>query len=112
MKLLRYIQIAISIPKNNFDIGNGADDDIDNPENNETLKEQKLNDITELNGVLDTIEIENTNFICNSDSSNPQNGKIVTQLGTKVDPDKDIVEINEQQISSIKADYIYIMLNK
>ena len=29
---------------------------IDNPENNETLKEQKLNDIAELNGILDTID--------------------------------------------------------
>lgn len=40
------------------------------------------------------------------------NGKVVTELGTKVDPEKDKVEINEQQISSIKEDYIYIMLNK
>ncbi|MDA3839349.1 MAG: pseudouridine synthase [Candidatus Delongbacteria bacterium] len=40
------------------------------------------------------------------------NGEVVTQMGTKVDPDKDIVEINEQKISSIKADYIYILLNK
>ena len=40
------------------------------------------------------------------------NGEVVTKLGTKVDPDKDVVEINEQQISNIKADYIYIMLNK
>ena len=40
------------------------------------------------------------------------NGEVVTKLGTKVDPDKDTVEINEQQISNIKADYIYIMLNK
>ncbi|MCK4979667.1 MAG: rRNA pseudouridine synthase, partial [Candidatus Delongbacteria bacterium] len=40
------------------------------------------------------------------------NGEVVTKLGTKVDPEKDVVEINEQQISNIKADYIYIMLNK
>ncbi|MDA3887086.1 MAG: pseudouridine synthase [Candidatus Delongbacteria bacterium] len=40
------------------------------------------------------------------------NGEIVTQLGTKVDPEKDVVEINEKEISNIKADYIYIMLNK
>ncbi|HQO08953.1 MAG TPA: pseudouridine synthase [Clostridiales bacterium] len=40
------------------------------------------------------------------------NGKVVTELGTKVDPDKDIVEVNEQEIKAIKSDYIYIMLNK
>ena len=40
------------------------------------------------------------------------NGEIVTKLGTKIDPDKDTVEINEQQISNIKAAYIYILLNK
>ncbi|NOR44099.1 MAG: pseudouridine synthase [Candidatus Delongbacteria bacterium] len=40
------------------------------------------------------------------------NGEVVTQMGTKVDPDKDTVEINEQQISNIKAEYIYILLNK
>ena len=40
------------------------------------------------------------------------NGEIVTKLGTKIDPDKDTVEINEQHISNIKAAYIYILLNK
>jgi 16S rRNA U516 pseudouridylate synthase RsuA-like enzyme len=40
------------------------------------------------------------------------NGKVVTELGTKVDPDKDVVEVNEKKIESIKSDYIYIMLNK
>ncbi len=40
------------------------------------------------------------------------NGEVVTKLGTKIDPEKDVVEINEQKISNIKADYIYIMLNK
>ena len=40
------------------------------------------------------------------------NGKVVTELGTKVDPEKDVVEYNEKKIEDIKADYIYIMLNK
>nr|HXK50469.1 pseudouridine synthase [Clostridiales bacterium] len=40
------------------------------------------------------------------------NGKVVTELGTKVDPDKDAVEVNESKVEAVKADYIYIMLNK
>lgn len=40
------------------------------------------------------------------------NGEVVTELGTKVDPEKDAVEYNEKKIDDIKADYIYIMLNK
>lgn len=40
------------------------------------------------------------------------NGKVVTELGTKVDPENDVVEYNEKKIESIKSDYIYIMLNK
>ncbi|MFO7810879.1 MAG: S4 domain-containing protein, partial [Candidatus Delongbacteria bacterium] len=40
------------------------------------------------------------------------NGKVVTELGTKVDPEADLVEYNEKKIESIKSDYIYIMLNK
>jgi pseudouridine synthase len=40
------------------------------------------------------------------------NGKVVTELGTKVDPETDLVEYNEKKIESIKSDYIYIMLNK
>ena len=40
------------------------------------------------------------------------NGEVLTKLGTKIDPDKDIIEINEEKISNIKADYIYILLNK
>lgn len=40
------------------------------------------------------------------------NGEVVTQLGTKVDPDKDVVEYNEKKIDEIKADYIYVLLNK
>ncbi len=40
------------------------------------------------------------------------NGKVVTELGTKVDPEKDVVEVNESKVEAVKADYIYIMLNK
>ena len=40
------------------------------------------------------------------------NGKVVTELGTKVDPDKDAVEVNETKIEAVKAEYLYIMLNK
>ncbi len=38
------------------------------------------------------------------------NGVVVTELGTKVDPDKDIIEVDSQEISREKL--IYIMLNK
>ncbi|ACL69480.1 pseudouridine synthase [Halothermothrix orenii] len=38
------------------------------------------------------------------------NGKIVTELGTKIDPDKDIVEVDGRVIS--KEKYVYILLNK
>ncbi|MBN2789468.1 MAG: rRNA pseudouridine synthase [Candidatus Delongbacteria bacterium] len=40
------------------------------------------------------------------------NGEVVTQLGTKVDPETDIIEFNEEKIEAIKADYIYLMINK
>jgi pseudouridine synthase len=39
------------------------------------------------------------------------NGKIVTELGTKVDPEKDRVEIKGKPVE-IKQDLIYIALNK
>ncbi len=40
------------------------------------------------------------------------NGKVITELGTKVDPDNDVVEVNESKIEAVKSEYIYIMLNK
>lgn len=41
------------------------------------------------------------------------NGKIVTKLGTKIDPRNDIVEFNGQEIkSSNNKEYVYILLNK
>ncbi|MBQ6860198.1 MAG: rRNA pseudouridine synthase [Clostridia bacterium] len=38
------------------------------------------------------------------------NGKIVSELGTKVDPEKDIVEVNGQVLTNEKK--VYILLNK
>lgn len=39
------------------------------------------------------------------------NGKIITELGTKVIPNKDIVEYNGKKIE-LKKEYVYILLNK
>ena len=39
------------------------------------------------------------------------NGKIVTELGTKVNPDKDKVTYNEKEVK-LKDDKVYILLNK
>ena len=39
------------------------------------------------------------------------NGKIVTELGTKVNPQKDIVTYNNKQIKN-EQEYVYILLNK
>lgn len=40
------------------------------------------------------------------------NGVVVTTLGTKIDPEKDVVESNNVLIKKEKEAYIYIMLNK
>lgn len=40
------------------------------------------------------------------------NGETVNQLGTKIDPEKDKVEVNESKVEAVKSEYIYIMLNK
>jgi pseudouridine synthase len=40
------------------------------------------------------------------------NGNIVTELGTKIDPELDKVEVNEQEVRKMKQDFVYIMLNK
>lgn len=40
------------------------------------------------------------------------NGKIVTELGTKIDDEKDIVEFDGKQIQKIDKKHIYILLNK
>ena len=40
------------------------------------------------------------------------NGKQINTLGTKIDPNKDIVEFNGKQIKNSKKEYTYILLNK
>ena len=40
------------------------------------------------------------------------NGKIVNELGTKIIPEKDIVEFNGKQVKKSKKDNVYILLNK
>ncbi len=39
------------------------------------------------------------------------NDKVVKELGTKINPDKDIVTVNKKRIELIK-DYKYILINK
>ena len=40
------------------------------------------------------------------------NGKIVTELGTKIDDEKDVVEFDNKQIEVNNKNHIYILLNK
>ena len=40
------------------------------------------------------------------------NGKIVTELGTKIIPEKDEILYENKLVSKTKKDYIYILLNK
>ncbi len=40
------------------------------------------------------------------------NGKTVTKLGTKINPNIDEVEYNGKKIKKIKKEYTYILLNK
>ena len=40
------------------------------------------------------------------------NGKIVTELGTKIDDEKDIVEFDNKKIEVDNKDHIYVLLNK
>lgn len=40
------------------------------------------------------------------------NGQIITELGFKVDPEKDFVEFDSQQIKKEKDEFVYILLNK
>ena len=39
------------------------------------------------------------------------NGKVVTELGTKINPDKDLVEYNNQKVKKVSKK-VYILLNK
>ena len=40
------------------------------------------------------------------------NGETINTLGTKIDPNKDIVEYNGKQVKNSKKEYTYILLNK
>ncbi len=40
------------------------------------------------------------------------NGEVINALGTKIDPNKDIVEYNGKQVRNSKKEYTYILLNK
>lgn len=40
------------------------------------------------------------------------NGKIITELGTKIDDEKDLVEFDGKQIKKTDKKHIYILLNK
>lgn len=40
------------------------------------------------------------------------NGKIVTELGTKIDDEKDLVEFDGKQVKKTNQEHIYILLNK
>ena len=39
------------------------------------------------------------------------NGKVTTELGTKVIPEKDLVEYNDKEVK-VNEDYVYVLLNK
>jgi len=40
------------------------------------------------------------------------NGKVVTELGTKIDPSKDKVSFNGREINAGQEEKVYILLNK
>ena len=40
------------------------------------------------------------------------NGNIIMELGTKIDPNKDIIEVDGKKISNIAGKKVYILLNK
>lgn len=40
------------------------------------------------------------------------NGKIITELGTKINPNNDVIEYNDKIIEQNKNDLVYILLNK
>ena len=39
------------------------------------------------------------------------NGKVVTELGTKINPDKDIIEFDGKKVEKVEK-HVYILLNK
>lgn len=40
------------------------------------------------------------------------NGSVVIELGTKIDPNNDVVEVDDKKISNITGKEVYILLNK
>ena len=40
------------------------------------------------------------------------NGNVIMELGTKIDPNKDVVEVDGKKISNISGKKVYILLNK
>ena len=40
------------------------------------------------------------------------NGNVIMELGTKIDPNKDIIEVDGKKISNISGKKVYILLNK
>lgn len=40
------------------------------------------------------------------------NGNVIMELGTKIDPSKDIIEVDGKKISNISGKKVYILLNK
>ena len=40
------------------------------------------------------------------------NGKVVTELGTKIDPEKDEIKYNGKIIKDTKQNFVYVLLNK
>lgn len=40
------------------------------------------------------------------------NDKIVTELGTKIDPEADKIELEDKAVAKEKANYVYLLLNK
>ena len=40
------------------------------------------------------------------------NGKIITELGTKIDPEKDEIKYNGKIIKDTKQNFVYVLLNK
>ncbi|MGD9049216.1 MAG: S4 domain-containing protein, partial [Anaerolineae bacterium] len=39
------------------------------------------------------------------------NGKVITRLGTKVDPDRDVIRVDGERVR-IASSHVYVMLNK
>ena len=40
------------------------------------------------------------------------NGKVITELGTKINPEKDEVTYNGKKVENLSQDFVYILLNK